>query len=249
MPLQTLLPFSLFRPFKNIRSILGEGGGRKFPSPHPARPHSHRKREKNKLKKKSQNTQRPQNPIRGKRSGDAPGRLGSPAGSPPGEGGREGAGGWEEVPGRSESPGGLPRSCRASSTQLSRSPAAPPAAARPGPPRGPLAGEEELEPCLHSPGCRSTEVGEKAGFHLAKNAQRRSGSSPSRPPRLLPRLPPRRIFPGRALREGYFFFSEAPLPTRAPRSPARPLQQPRDGAGRGGSPAGQNPRLPSLPPG
>ncbi|XP_041344843.1 uncharacterized protein LOC121365043 [Pyrgilauda ruficollis] len=164
MPLPTLLPFSLFRPFKNIRSILGEGG-RKFPSPRPARPHSHRKRErereKKKKKKKKIKKQPPRHakatkPEKGKRSGDAPGRLGSPAGSPSGEGGREGrgAGGWEEVPGRSESPGRVPRSCHATFPQSGRFPRLPLA---PGRPAGPSARGEQLELCLHSPGCRSTE--------------------------------------------------------------------------------------------
>lgn len=106
----------------------------------------------------------------------------------------------------------------------------------PGRPAAPLARGEELELCLHSPGCRSAEVGEKAGFHLAKNAQRRRGSSPSRPPRLFPRLPPRRISPGRALREGDF------SPSRHRFPPAFPAAQSRDGAGQGGGPAGLHSR-------
>ncbi|XP_039561328.1 uncharacterized protein LOC120500448 [Passer montanus] len=108
MPLQTLLPFSLFRPFKNIRSILGEGG-RKFPSPCPARPHTHRKREKKKIKKTIPQT------LKGykTRKGEALGRRSWRTVLSRGEGGREGGSeGRQEdgrrCPGSPRAPAGSP---------------------------------------------------------------------------------------------------------------------------------------------
>lgn len=217
MPSQTLLPFSLFRPFKNIRSILGEGG-RKFPSPRPARPHSQQKREREKkikIKKTTPKHPKARKPEKGKRSGDAPGRLRSPAGREGVKGGRRTGGGARALREPRQGPQELPNEHHATFPQSGRSPRLPLA---PGRPAGRSARGEQLEPCLHS---RSAEVGEKAAFHLAKNAPRRRGSSPSRPPRLFSRLLPLRVSPGRALSQGDFCPPQAPLPSRAPRSPAR----------------------------
>lgn len=229
----------------------GRGGESFLSLAQPGRTLAEREREKNQNNNNPQNTQRPQNPEKGKALGRRSWQSGESRGEPE-RGGREGrriGGGARALREPRQGPQELQNEHHATFPQSDRSPRLPLA---PGRPAGPLAGGEELELCLHSPGCRSTEVGEKAGFHLAKNAPRRRGSSPSRPPRLFPRLPPRRISPGRALREGYFFPPGQSLPTRAHRSPAPPLQRPRDGAGQGGGPArlipaGQNPTLPSLP--
>lgn len=204
MPLQTLLPLSLFRPFKNIRSILGEGG-RKFPSPRPARPHCHRKREKKKKREKKQPPKHPKatKPDKGKALGRRSWQTGESRGEPD-RGGREGrrAGGWEEVPGRSESPGGVPRRWKTSTTQLfpqsGRLPRLPLA---PGRPAGPLAGGAELEPRLHSPGCR--RWAKRLGFTLPKTPE--GGAAPfppdlpgcslaSLPVGFLPAVPSGRVF-------------------------------------------------------
>lgn len=56
-------------------------------------------------------------------------------------------------------------------------------------------GGEELGLCPHPPGCWSTGMGEKAGFHLAKNAQRRRGSFPSLPQDFSRSCPKGGIFP------------------------------------------------------
>lgn len=72
----------------------------------------------------------------------------------------------------------------------------PRAPARPGPPcLFYFGGGEELGLCPHPPGCWSTGVGEKAGFHLAKNAQRRRGSFPSPPQDFSRSCPKGGLFP------------------------------------------------------
>lgn len=226
MPSQTLLPFSLFRPFKNIRSILGEGG-RKFPSPRPAPPHSQQKTEREKkikIKKQPPNTQRPENPKRGSARATLLADCGVPRGGRErGKGGRRTGGGARALREPRQGPQELPNEHHATFPQSGRSPRLPLA---PGRPAGRSARGEQLEPCLHS---RSAEVGEKAAFHLAKNAPRRCGSSPSRPPRLFSRLPPLRVSPGRALSQGDF------CPPRHRFPAALPAAQ------RGGAPAGSIP--------
>lgn len=235
MPSQTVLPFSLFRPFKNIRSILGEGG-RKFPSPRPARPHSQQKREREKkikIKKTTPKHPKARKPEKGKRSGDAPGRLRSPAGREGVKGGRRTGGGARALREPRQGPQELPNEHHATFPQSGRSPRLPLA---PGRPAGRSARGEQLEPCLHS---RSAEVGEKAAFHLAKNAPRRRGSSPSRPPRLFSRLLPLRVSPGRALSQGDF------CPPRHRFPAALPAAQ-RGGARQAPFPLGKTPGCPAA---
>ncbi|XP_063272421.1 uncharacterized protein LOC134560390 [Prinia subflava] len=166
-----------------LSKISGASWGREgekvsFPSPSPA---ALSPKERKKKIEKKKNNQPPKhskatNPKRGGRSGDAPGRLGSPAGSPAGEGGRQGrrAEGREEVPGLSGSPRRVLRSCKSSTTQLSLKPGRfPPLPLAPGRPAGPLARGEELEPCRHSPGCRSAEP--SARLQLSAERERRLG--------------------------------------------------------------------------
>lgn len=244
MPLQTLLPFSLFRPFKNIRSILGEGGGEKvsFPSPRPAAlaPRESERKKKIEENPNPQNTLRPQKPKRGRRSGDAPGRLGSPAGSPTGEGGREG--GQEDgrrCPGAPRAPAGSPGGAERAPRNFSASPAGSPGCRSPrAAPPAPWPGERSWSRAGIPRAAGARRWAKRLGSTLPKTPK--GGAVPLRadlPGCFLASLPPRRISPGRALREGGFLPPEAPLPTRAPRSPARPPPPPRDGAGQGGGPA------------
>lgn len=221
MPLQTLLPLSLFRPFKNIRSILG-GEKVSFPSPSPAAL-SPKERGKNKTTPKP--LKRHKNPKRGRRWGEAPGRAAA-------------AGGAEERgcpgPGRLRAPraSAAPRSPKRSPARagggaraVPRAPAGSPGSAQraqrgcsprlsagAGRPAGPLGSGDWSWGCariLRAAGARAWA--KRLGFTLPKTHRRR-GSLPSRPHRLIPPLPPPGISPGRALKEDYFS-QKQPLPT------------------------------------
>lgn len=124
----------------------------------------------------------------------------------PGPGGRR-------CPGGAESPGRLARKCTASPARLF------PAALRGcGPPRWPL-GERRLELGLrpHPPGCWSTGVGEKAGFHLAKNTQ--AARFPSLPTSQADSSPPSPRDFSRSCPKGGLFSPEA--------APSHPVALPR----------------------